>query len=236
MTQLLVSVRSAEEARAALAGGADLIDIKEPARGSLGRADESTIAEVLRVAGRAPVSAALGELGDQPAGPLPAVVARLAFVKWGLAGEGRADRACGWTARLRALGRELHELNPGACLVTVAYADWERAAAPSPEDVCEYVCASGRVLLLDTWGKDGSTLLDWAPPKTIDHIIQSLRAAGVRVALAGSLGLDEVRALLPLAPDWFAVRGAVCHGRDRSAAIDEGRVRQLVRFLGTRSA
>lgn len=33
MTRLLVSVRSAEEARDALAGGADLIDLKEPTQG-----------------------------------------------------------------------------------------------------------------------------------------------------------------------------------------------------------
>ena len=37
-TQLLVSVRSPAEALAALEGGAALIDVKEPARGSLGRA------------------------------------------------------------------------------------------------------------------------------------------------------------------------------------------------------
>ena len=36
MTRLLVSVRSAAEALAALAGDADLIDVKEPAGGSLG--------------------------------------------------------------------------------------------------------------------------------------------------------------------------------------------------------
>ena len=34
MTGLLISVRDAEEARAALAGGAGLVDIKEPRRGS----------------------------------------------------------------------------------------------------------------------------------------------------------------------------------------------------------
>jgi (5-formylfuran-3-yl)methyl phosphate synthase len=62
---LLVSVRSADEALTALAGGADVIDVKEPNRGSLGAADMSTIREVVRaVDGRAPVTAALGELSD----------------------------------------------------------------------------------------------------------------------------------------------------------------------------
>ena len=49
MTQLLVSVRSAEEAEAALAGGAHLIDIKEPTRGALGHADATTIADIVHV-------------------------------------------------------------------------------------------------------------------------------------------------------------------------------------------
>ena len=48
---LLVSVRSAAEALSALAGGADVIDVKEPNRGSLGAADDETIssAELDRV-------------------------------------------------------------------------------------------------------------------------------------------------------------------------------------------
>jgi uncharacterized protein (UPF0264 family) len=60
---LLVSVRNELEALEALAGGADVIDVKEPTRGSLGAADASTIAEVVyAVNGRAIVTAALGEL------------------------------------------------------------------------------------------------------------------------------------------------------------------------------
>ena len=51
--RLLVSVRNADEAIAALAGGAHVIDVKEPERGSLGAADTSAIAEiVLAVNGR----------------------------------------------------------------------------------------------------------------------------------------------------------------------------------------
>ncbi len=62
---LLVSVRSALEALEALAGGADVIDVKEPTRGSLGAADVATISEVVRaVNNRAIVTAALGELTE----------------------------------------------------------------------------------------------------------------------------------------------------------------------------
>src|SRR5438045_2477000 len=85
MAGLLVSVRSAAEATAALDGGAALIDVKEPALGSLGRAADAVRAEVLAVlAGRVPMSVALGELrdGDDRAPGLEGI----SFAKWGLAG------------------------------------------------------------------------------------------------------------------------------------------------------
>ena len=44
--RLLVSVRSAEEVAAALAGGADIIDAKEPARGSLGAVTATVLSAI----------------------------------------------------------------------------------------------------------------------------------------------------------------------------------------------
>src|SRR5262245_20705546 len=83
MAALLVSVRDVAEVGPALEGGAALIDVKEPANGALGRASAEVCAQVVAaVAGRAPVSAALGELldggADCPAG--------VAYAKYGLAG------------------------------------------------------------------------------------------------------------------------------------------------------
>jgi uncharacterized protein (UPF0264 family) len=49
--KLLVSVRNAEEARAALRGGADVIDVKEPDNGPLGMAGAEAIAAVVDVVG-----------------------------------------------------------------------------------------------------------------------------------------------------------------------------------------
>jgi uncharacterized protein (UPF0264 family) len=63
-----VSVRNANEARLALRGGCDILDIKEPTRGSLGMADISDIAAVVRArndqASGVPLSVALGEAVD----------------------------------------------------------------------------------------------------------------------------------------------------------------------------
>lgn len=226
MTDLLVSVRTAVEAEIALAGGAGLIDVKDPSRGSLGRADDATIAAVVRIVdGRRPVSAALGELTECAAQPC---CPGLHFVKWGLAGLGQR----GWRRTLTKRWRET-----GPQTVIAGYADWQCAAAPPVDDVVDFACERpGNVLLLDTHCKDPArlslqrrpTLLDWLTVDDVLEITERCRQAHVRVALAGSLGPTQIAALLPARPDWFAVRGAVCEGADRGGAVCLDKVRALV--------
>lgn len=225
MTQLLVSVRSAMEAEAAVRGGAALIDVKEPAHGSLGRASDDVIADVLhRVAGRRPVSAALGELGD--ALDLPDE-SPLVYVKWGLAG-----CASSWRRKLGDAMRRMMKQLPNCRAVAVGYADWQRADAPRTGEVCSFAIEKRMgAFLLDTWNKDSSTLLDWLPFAEISRLCDRCRAAGVPIALAGSLGAGEICTLLPLCPDWFAVRGAVCQDRQRETIVVESKVSQLAALL-----
>jgi uncharacterized protein (UPF0264 family) len=227
MTELLVSVRSAEEAAAALAEGAGLIDVKDPFRGSLGRATEATITEVIRVVGgRRPVSAAQGELLEEAE---PFALRGLTYLKWGLAGCGRRP---GWPGLLAAAAHSLGQTNPRCRAVAVAYADWQRVAAPPPADVMAFARDHRwGAFLLDTGHKDGSTLLDWMTPAEVSALCRAGQAAGVRVALAGSLQLAQVAVLLLAEPDWLGVRGAVCRGGARGQAIDPLAVRRWAEAL-----
>ncbi len=227
-TGLLVSVRSVEEAEAALAGGATLIDVKEPARGSLGRADDAILEAVVAVvAGRRPVSAACGELMERPrsfstqrASLLPT------YQKWGLAGCAELPN---WP---KLLEDRAAEMSVGCQLVAVAYADWHRAMAPAPEAVCLWACERGwGAFLIDTCVKDGKSLLDFLSRQRIEALINRCRLAGVPVALAGALNESRIRDLLPLQPDWFAVRGAACANQDRRADVEASRVRRLARLV-----
>ena len=96
--QLLVSVRSAAEARTALEGGCQIVDIKEPAHGALGMAGFETIREIVaacrEMSPSVPVSVALGDAGDwdeSPERPSSAGLPEVAYVKLGTQGLARCD-------------------------------------------------------------------------------------------------------------------------------------------------
>ncbi len=63
--RLLVSVADAADAYAAVDGGADIVDAKDPTRGALGPVSPAALRAIIgAVAGRRPVSAAIGEITD----------------------------------------------------------------------------------------------------------------------------------------------------------------------------
>lgn len=229
MASLLVSVRSGQEARSALEGGAAVIDVKDPDRGPLGLADPEVWDEVRKaVPSGTPLSVALGELRDwfgEGGGPVsttgrePATFRRFSFRKMGLSGLGESwnDE---WSRARRLLGQ-------GPSWVAVIYADWEAARAPHPELVLEAALASDDCggILIDTFDKTNPSPVDLSYRRWIERA----RSAGRLVALGGGIDLDAIARLGSLKPDIFAVRGAACYGGNRHNAVDPSRVSQLAR-------
>lgn len=221
-----MSVRSVEEARDARAGGASIIDIKEPARGPLGRAD-SEVWQAIRMSlpVDACLSVALGELPEWASLPDPVATAfsGISYRKLGLAGVG-PDWRSEW-ANLRDRWGE------GPAWVAVVYSDWQQANAPRPDEVLDVALSVNDChgVLLDTWDKSSPSAVDhaWLPWMT------RARQGGLTIALAGGLNEDRIRQLRALAPDWVAVRGAACHDGDRANALDPSRVARLVRQVAS---
>jgi len=210
MALFLASVRDPAEAEIALRGGADIIDLKDPAQGALGAVDrETSMAIVSAVAGRRPVSATIGDVPMEAERILSAVEGRVAlgfdFVKIGLF-PGGDPRAC--LAALRPLAAH-------APLVLVLFAD----AMPGFDAVAAAAAIGARGIMLDTAGKSLGSLRTHLGARDLSVFIASAKAHGVMVGLAGSLAAEDVAALLQLSPDILGFRGALCRG-GRSAALD----------------
>lgn len=227
---LLVSVRNAGEALAARAGGADVIDVKEPAFGSLGAASHSTIAAVVAaIDGCAPVTAAAGELMDlcrNKPHPLPAGVT---LFKVGLAGcRAIPNWQEHWMATVAgfALGRDALKQS-----VAVVYADWRAANAPDPDDVLQLAIEAGcPALLIDTWNKSAGSLFDIWNIQSLAAFLDNVRERNIMLVLAGSLNGESIAAAAQFRPDLIAVRTAACES-GRNSDVCEDRVKAVRRAI-----
>ena len=225
--RLLVSVRDASEARAALAGGAEIIDAKEPGAGALGPVAAAMLREIhAAVPAAIPCSAALGDVTSPAdvARALGAVDVPLSFVKLGFRGitDPMQVAAVLTAAVAAARGR------PGAPqIVAVAYADQAHMQSLAPAAFPALVRAAGVAgLLVDTGGKDGGDLFAHESPDALFALAQQLGEGGAFLALGGSLTLSRFPLALSTGAAIVGVRGAACTG-GRNGIVEETRVRQL---------
>lgn len=234
--RLLVSVRSAAEVGTAVAGGARIVDAKEPGRGSLGAVDAGTLRAIAgALPPGVPLSVALGDLTAPAAlatalSVLDRIVERPEelYVKVGLAGieQPFAARAV-LAAAVDAAART--PLRPD--VVAVAYADHAGARALSREAITALAGETGaRGVLVDTWIKDGRDIFAWATIHELEDWVGQSKSRGLLTGVAGSLTADGVQRVAALSPDVVGVRGAACSG-GRLGLVEELRVRGLANAL-----
>ncbi|MGE5192910.1 MAG: (5-formylfuran-3-yl)methyl phosphate synthase, partial [Deltaproteobacteria bacterium] len=237
--RLLVSVRNAAEAEAALVGGCDVLDVKEPARGAMGMADPTAIAAVVARVGAShssvPVSVALGEVAEWEGMPaVPRLPARIAYVKLGTAGLG-SD--AGWGRRLADVKRRFaadwretaSDTEPDSVKwIAVGYADWESARGPCPAEVIDgaHECGCAGVLI-DTFSKERGRLIDWLSIERLESLAALARSSSLEFALAGRLHVGDLPGIGAVCPDIVGIRSAACRAGIRTAEIDAAAVRSF---------
>ena len=220
MTQMLASVRNAEEARLAFDGGAQWIDIKDPEAGALGAADIDTVAAVVEfVGGRRPVSATLGDTWRTPE-LIPGRAAALAdsgldFIKAGL------DAS------------HIDETTAGHVRATVATAVPVvivcRAESPPGPDEIEILAACGvAAMMLDTASKSGPGLTRLITPAALSAFVAKVQSLGLLAGLAGRLRAKDVGQLTPYRPDYLGFRGALCGHGDRLQRMQSEAITAIV--------
>jgi uncharacterized protein (UPF0264 family) len=227
--RLLVSVTDAAEARVAVEGGVDIVDVKNPAEGALGAPAPGVIERVRKaVPPERPVSAAIGDLPNLPGtaalAALGAARSGAAYVKVGLWGTPTEEEA---VALLRAV-REA--LDGDAAVIAAAYADAERVpSGPLPPGAV--VAAARRAgvdgCLLDTALKDGRGLFEWLAPEALAALVAEAHAAGLEMALAGALRADDLGAVRATGADIAGVRSAACRDGRRTAPLEAERIARL---------
>jgi uncharacterized protein (UPF0264 family) len=225
--RLLVSAASAGDARAAVEGGAEIVDAKDPRAGALGPVTQDVFGEIVAaVGGRRMVTAALGDAGS---------CASIEADAWMFASLGAALVKIGFD-RVTDLSMA-HDLATGAVrgarngggagVVVVAYADRARECV-SPAAILDVASSAGAAgVLLDTADKRAPRLTELASPAWLTAWVQRAHRRGLMVALAGQLQADDLPLVREAGADVAGVRGAACTG-GRGGVVDVMRVRALL--------
>jgi (5-formylfuran-3-yl)methyl phosphate synthase len=225
--QLLVSVASATEAAAALGGGADIVDAKDPRAGALGAVSLDALKEIhAAVNGARPVTAAIGDAGDEAAIEAQSfdfAALGTSLVKVGFGGISSAERIAALIAAARR-GVEAGSRGHGG-VVAVGYADDPASVAPAAL-VAIAARAGARGVLLDTANKHGPGLQALIDPGTLAAWVADSHHHGLFVALAGKLTADDLPFVVDSGADIAGVRGAACEG-GRAGHVSADRVRML---------
>lgn len=227
--KLLVSVRNKAEALSALEGGCDWLDVKDPSLGSLGAPSLTDLAEISTISGSfLGWSTALGELehlSDDRWNEIGRRFRRLSLVKVGLSG---CEGQTAWKQRLI----DLRKQQPHLVFATVYYADRKAANSPPWNKIVDVaVQLESPIILIDTYCKNGQTLLDHLSLEQLKGIREELSSIQKGLALAGSLRADQLATLISEThPNIVAVRGAACKS-GRNSEVCPARVAHLKRIM-----
>lgn len=219
--KLLVSPMNIVEARAALAGGADILDVKNPKEGSLGANFPWAIRAVVDLAeGKVPVSATIGDLDYKPGtaslAALGAAVSGADYIKAGLLGVRTQEQA---EEMLIGIVRAVKDYDSGKKVVAAGYSDYARVNSVPPMLLPGVAAKAGAdLVMVDTAIKDGKSTFEFMSGEELKDFISLGHAEGLEVALAGTIGFQHLELLKQLSPDIIGVRGIVCGG-DRRGAI-----------------
>lgn len=230
--KLLVSVTGPEEAKAALKGGADIIDVKNPAEGSLGANFPWVIASVREILPQdVEMSATIGDLpwlpGTASLAALGAARCGASYIKAGILANdlGKAVQLMSSIRR----GLEWGALK--SKLITCGYADFEKIDALDvralPAVAREAGCDG---VLIDVREKREQSIFDIIGCETLHDVSRTCHKLDLTFGIAGGLGEKDVEAARSLEVDVLGVRSSVCKNGDRMlGTVDERLVSRLSR-------
>lgn len=230
--KILISPISLEEAKHVVAGGCDIVDIKNVKEGSLGAQPPWVTQEIVQMfKGKGVLcSAALGDLPNKPGtialASFGAAHTGADYLKAGLYGAKNYDDAF---IMMDHVVRAISMVNKDIIKVACGYADYNRFGGVSAMDAIKAAKDAGAdSVMLDTAIKDGKTLFDAMSVAELKDFVDTAKEAGLLTALAGSVGVRHMDDVFAINPDIIGVRGAVCDSGDRTRGITRAGVETFV--------
>jgi uncharacterized protein (UPF0264 family) len=233
--KLLISPKDEKEAVEAIAGGADIIDVKNPKEGALGANFPWIIKRIREITPKnIEVSCTLGDVPNLPGAmslaALGAATTGVDYIKAGLYGLKTEEDAVYLT---RSVTRAVRDFDSSIKVVITGYADASRVGSVNPMLIPDITHkAQADIAMIDTAVKDGKNLFTFLTINQLRSFVDAAHDHGLKAALAGSLKKEDLPAVYALGADVVGLRGAACtHGDRVDGRITRETVRELVEVV-----
>jgi uncharacterized protein (UPF0264 family) len=233
--KLLISPKNIKEAIEAIAGGADIVDIKNPKEGPLGANFPWVIKEVKQlIPDNVELSCTVGEAPNLPGSISLAAYGAASlgvdYIKVGLNGVQTIQMA---TDFLENIVHAVKMCSSKTRIVVAGYGDHIRVNSIEPQLVVQAAFSvKADIVMLDTAIKDGKNLFDFQTFQQLEAFVKAAHECQLSVALAGSLQSQNLLTVKNLGANFVGLRGAACQNNNRDTGyITRERVKELVEII-----
>ena len=226
-SNLLVSFKSQSEISTKNADLVDILDLKNPEKGSLGEWNVLDIKNVIKMFGKEKIiSATIGDSLD-----LKNTIKKikifdelnLDFIKFGVFFE-NIEQMLNFLINIKSCNFKTE-------LVPVIFADMDFILETTFNNLENFKLLKFNFLLLDTFSKQKGDLLKSCSLSFLSEFLKRSNKLGLSVGLAGKLKQKQIPSLIKLKPKIIGFRSAVCERNKRNQKISEVKLQEIFQFF-----
>jgi len=234
--ELVIPVMTLQDARAAVEGGAKLISVKNLHEGSMGANLPYTIRTVRK---KIPRRIRLGATAGNFPGYMTCTAAQAAL---GAAISGARDHVTVGLYKVpsyreaakmvKAVSDTIKRFDKRIGVAVCSFADYKEIGSISPKETLDILVDSqADIAVIDVANKDGKHLFDYMSIEQLHSFVEGAHSHGLWTLFLGSLGKDDVSALLQTGVDIMGARSTVCREGKWYYEVEKEKVRELVKTI-----
>jgi len=220
MSKILASIKNLSEARLLINTDIDIIDIKDPSNGALGRLNKNDIEDIVSfVNNKKLTSSTVGDLPNDEKLISKNVndvsSTNIDFVKIGVYDDNYIQTLC----------------NIKSCkkLIAVFFAD---KFLPSKIEIVNLKNSGFSGVMIDTSNKKTGNLFEHASYKDISNFITMAKNINLLTGIAGSINESHIDKIIKLRPNYAGFRGALCeNNKSRNSNISINNVNNIISLI-----
>ena len=220
MSKILASIKNLSEAKILIDTDIDIIDLKDPSKGALGRLDKYDIDTIVSYINNKKLTSST--IGDLPNDEIlisknvdEVSNTNVDFIKIGVYEKGYINT--------------LSKIRSCKMLIAVFFAD---KFLPTKKNIETLKNSGFKGVMIDTSDKKSGNLFNYKSYLEINNFLTVARSMNLLTGIAGSINESHINDIIKLNPNYMGFRGALCENRTmRNSKISADSVNSIVNLV-----